>query len=441
MAAAARNHHDHPESDSEARGLADEGPTVMEEQPMHFTHNQTCQRERTATRHSRTPLPALLLAALVGAGVATAATAPATTRINCGGGVYTDQAGNPWIADAYSDGGAVQATASAITGTPNPTLYQSQRIGPTAYRLPIANGMVEVVLHFAELSAQSSNSRVFDISIDGTLVVDNVDIFRETGGRFRALTKTVRAFVNDGTMDLLFTGVVGTPAIAAIDAKPIPSLDSSPPTIDFGDVALGFSSAEQRIVMVNIGSLTVHVTNIRFVGANPADFQTVDFCAINLEPGASAPAYAIFAPTDVGERSASLVIDLDNAQHYVPVSGRAVSAAPNTTAADTLAASISSPWSNALDVGCGWLWLSWFGYFIDDTPGWIFHQNLGRLYTPSTSDTDLWLWSPDMGWLWTRSTIYPSLYSASSGGWLWYKPESANPRVFYNFTTGRWESH
>lgn len=248
----------------------------------------------------------------------------ASTRINCGGAEFRDQGGNVWQADSGFESGTVQSTGAVITGTTSPALYQSTRVGPNAYRLPMARGMVEVVLHFAELTVQSSGSRVFDVEIDGTQVADNVDIFHETGGRYRALTKTVSAFVDDGTMDLVFTGVVGIPTISAIDAKAIPSLDASPPTITFDTTTLGSTSAAEEIIMVNIGSLKVHVTAIRFVGLHPGDFQSVDFRPVNLEPGTTAPAYVVFAPTAVGERQSSLVFDTDNAEHYVPVSGLAV---------------------------------------------------------------------------------------------------------------------
>ncbi len=248
----------------------------------------------------------------------------ARTRINSGGGAFTDSGGNAWVADTGFDAGTVQTTASAISGTANPVLYQSARIGPQAYRLPIARGMVEVVLHFAEYTAQSSNTRVFDVSIDGIRVAQNVDIFHEAGGRFRALTKTVTAFVDDGTMDLVFTGVVGAPTISAIDAKPIPSLDASPPAITFADTGLGSTSTAEELTMINIGSLQVHVKAIRFVGLHPGDFQAVGFRPVYLEPGATAPAYVVFAPTAVGARQASLVFDTQNAVHYVPLTGQGV---------------------------------------------------------------------------------------------------------------------
>jgi hypothetical protein len=98
-------------------------------------------------------------------------------------------------------------------------------------------------------------------------------------------------------------------------------------------------------------------------------------------------------------------------------------------------------WAGAVDLGNGWKWLNWFGYFNTNADPWIRHQQHGWMYVTGTPACGLWLWTADMGYLWTTATLYPSLYRAYDGAWLWYSRDSVNPRSFYNFQTQAWEAH
>lgn len=98
-------------------------------------------------------------------------------------------------------------------------------------------------------------------------------------------------------------------------------------------------------------------------------------------------------------------------------------------------------WDNAANLGGGWKWLSWFGYFSDQGDGWIYHNEHGWMYAVGTTTADIWFWTQDMGWLWTSDTVYPNMYRNQTHGWLWYQINSANPRWFYNYTTHQWEQH
>lgn len=99
------------------------------------------------------------------------------------------------------------------------------------------------------------------------------------------------------------------------------------------------------------------------------------------------------------------------------------------------------PWSGAADLGGGWRWLSWFGFFNVSSEPWIYHAQHGWLYTLGTSVSNMWFWDVEMGaaW-WTADTVYPYLYRASDTSWLWYLPDSDNPRWMVNLSTGAWES-
>ena len=101
-----------------------------------------------------------------------------------------------------------------------------------------------------------------------------------------------------------------------------------------------------------------------------------------------------------------------------------------------------SPWDSGYqDIGGGWRRLTWFGDYVPmGSDGWIWHNKHKFLFVSANSiPSSIWLYTQNMGWLWTSSTTYPYLYRSSPEAWLWYNG-STNPRWFRNMTTGVWES-
>ena len=97
--------------------------------------------------------------------------------------------------------------------------------------------------------------------------------------------------------------------------------------------------------------------------------------------------------------------------------------------------------SGAVDMGQGWRWLPWFGFFAPMGDfGWIWHQQHGFLCVQvESTPQSIWLYAPDMGWLWISSDLYPFLFRHADGVWIWYNG-AVNPRWFRNMATGEWEA-
>ena len=93
-------------------------------------------------------------------------------------------------------------------------------------------------------------------------------------------------------------------------------------------------------------------------------------------------------------------------------------------------------WQNATDLGNGWMWLNWFGYFYSGSSPWICHQTLGWLYPYATSTANIWCWDPQWdgqgGWWWTSSSVFPWIYSVTEGEWLYYDANATGGRWFFN---------
>jgi hypothetical protein len=132
--------------------------------------------------------------------------------VNAGGKAYADTLGDPWAKDvAYSSGnwGYVQksktvSTSEKISGTSDPTLFQSQRIDPYAYRFDnVPNGVYQVDLKFAELLNAKIGKRLYDVIVEDTEVLPAHDIAYEVG-TFSADNHTFFVEVTDGRMDVRF---------------------------------------------------------------------------------------------------------------------------------------------------------------------------------------------------------------------------------------------
>ena len=105
-----------------------------------------------------------------------------------------------------------------------------------------------------------------------------------------------------------------------------------------------------------------------------------------------------------------------------------------------------SLWQNATGLGNGWMWLSWFSYFNTNGAPWIYHLTLGWLYPYGTSTDNIWFYDPAMNaFWWTSATVYPYVYRASDGHWLYYsvpaQGQSSTPRWFYDFTSLGWVNY
>jgi N-acetylneuraminic acid mutarotase len=159
-------------------------------------------------------------------------------RVNAGGGAYTDSSSNLWSADAGFSGGGTFATGSAISGTSDPTLYQSERTaqfgGSFTYSFTVPNAAYAVTLKFAEIYWTSPGSRVFNVVVNGQAVLSNFDILSQTAPK-TALDKVFQVNVTTGAIAIVFSSVKDNAKVSAIQIAaggngPAPSISSISPT-------------------------------------------------------------------------------------------------------------------------------------------------------------------------------------------------------------------
>ncbi|MFC1453449.1 hypothetical protein ACFLSJ_08925, partial [Verrucomicrobiota bacterium] len=125
--------------------------------------------------------------------------------------------------------------------------------------------------------------------------------------------------------------------------------------------------------------------------------------------------------------------------------GTTTTVTTTTTLATTTTCMCEGLWADAADLGNGWYWLDWFGYFVDTGCPicFIWHIELGWMFCAGTSIDNVWCWSIDeaLHWLWINESTYPYMYRAEDNAWLWYVEGTTDPAWFMNLTSGEWEAY
>jgi len=78
----------------------------------------------------------------------------------------------------------------------------------------------------------------------------------------------------------------------------------------------------------------------------------------------------------------------------------------------------------------------WFGWFTLRSENWLYHFNLGWIYTESSSGTSVWIATDGLGWIFTSDSLWPNFYHPHSENWGLYADSS---EWFFNSTTGDWQ--
>lgn len=165
-----------------------------------------------------------------------AASAQASATTESGGTTLSIDAGGAasgsWVADEdFSGGTALTYTNSVstakLTGTiPPQTVLQSQRYGNATsftYTIPgfPANSSHTVTLYFVENYVTGTGKREFNVTINGTQVLTNFDVFAAAGGQFIAVQRSFNTTANSaGQIVIQFTlGAVQNPMVSGISIQ------------------------------------------------------------------------------------------------------------------------------------------------------------------------------------------------------------------------------
>jgi hypothetical protein len=159
------------------------------------------------------------------------------TRINAGDGAVASAAGPVFQGDAFFAGGSIHGTSDAIDGTSDPKLYQDERWGRFSYAIPVASGVYDVRLHFAELyyPAPCVGARVFGVDIVDTVGspdIAGLDICAAVGPKAALMRTLSGVSVTDGFLNIeAVYGAADDPEVAAIEVVPAATGGPVAPTV------------------------------------------------------------------------------------------------------------------------------------------------------------------------------------------------------------------
>ena len=242
--------------------------------------------------------------------VQTSSAGAVVAAINAGGTALT-QDGISFTADQYFTGGATFADGtggnglqSAFTGT----VYQTERYGNFSYAIPVASTTqaYTVELRFGELWWSNPGQRVFDVTLEGQTVLDNLDILAQTGNintPYSYVSGPITAGAN-GTLDLQFVNGIDNAKLSGIVVRQAASggSDTTGPTVagpfTIQPPASATASASVTVVYTDASGInlaSIGASDISVTGAGPVGAITLQSKVATSATSATAT-YLVAAP-------------------------------------------------------------------------------------------------------------------------------------------------
>ena len=137
--------------------------------------------------------------------------------VNVGGGAHTGVDGIEYRAEEFVSGGKL-GELDEVLGSQDAVLYHTYREGDVRVDRPIANGVYDVILHFAEPAEIEGGERVFDVIVNGQPVIRELDVMSLRDGKIKsALTVAAPDIeVTDGRLSISFSATALDPVLSAL---------------------------------------------------------------------------------------------------------------------------------------------------------------------------------------------------------------------------------
>ncbi|CAO4194781.1 hypothetical protein LFADAHJC_LOCUS3144 [Methylorubrum extorquens] len=187
-----------------------------------WTNGQYTATVKTGEVSDASPAANTNLAASQLFSVQTSSAGGIVAAINAGGAALI-QDGISFSADQYFTGGATFIDSTGGNGLQSVftnTVYQTERYGNFSYAIPVASTSqaYTVELRFGELWWSNPGQRVFDVSLEGQIVVNDLDILAQTGSfntPYTYVSGPITAGAN-GTLDLQFANGIDNAKLSGI---------------------------------------------------------------------------------------------------------------------------------------------------------------------------------------------------------------------------------
>jgi beta-galactosidase len=137
---------------------------------------------------------------------------------------YVSRTGQRYGSDMYFDGGSGRSinppdspeSARTAVAAEDPGIYDSFREGKFSYRIPVPDGRYRLTLKFEEPTAQYAGERVFDVLVDGRMVLTRFDVFAAAGGRLKGVDRSFDTTAQGGSLQIEFRPIKGAALVSAL---------------------------------------------------------------------------------------------------------------------------------------------------------------------------------------------------------------------------------
>jgi Malectin domain len=135
-------------------------------------------------------------------------------RISARQSGFVDAGGTHWSGDNYFISGRTIVYGNPETGPKISALYTGERHGNFSYAIPVAPGSYTVKLHFLEsffsplipaAGCRGAGCRVFDVTCNGLLLLQDFDVFQAAPGAFRPVIREFHGLHPNGQGKLLLS--------------------------------------------------------------------------------------------------------------------------------------------------------------------------------------------------------------------------------------------
>ncbi|BCE02006.1 endo-1,4-beta-xylanase [Marinicellulosiphila megalodicopiae] len=141
-------------------------------------------------------------------------TLPVLKAINSGSNTSVIYDSITFEADQYSTGGTVNSTTDDIAGAQEFAMLQTERYGSYRYEIPVSNDQYQVELFFVEMYQEDSNLRSFNVNVENTSVVSQIDLYNTVGHDTMYSLSSNVVSVNDNSLTIELESIIDNATIS-----------------------------------------------------------------------------------------------------------------------------------------------------------------------------------------------------------------------------------
>ena len=178
----------------------------------------------------------------------------------------------------FSTGAAIDVSDGSIPGGTPAGIFKTTRFdfnggSELQYAFPTGVGEFEVTLFFAEIYSPvfRTGGRVFDVSIEGVLELDDFDVFAQAGAGNKGIARTFTV-ISDGTLNIDFGHVVENPMVMGIQIVDLNPVANAGPRVT--PVAPVVNHQSGQTTTINVGAVDPEGDSIALSVTGLPDFAS-----------------------------------------------------------------------------------------------------------------------------------------------------------------------